>query len=283
MNPGEMITSSPDYASGGYTQERSPLKKNLPLIIAAGVVIFVLIIIAIALLSGGGIGGKDGKPSIKKEDYEAFKNYIYFGDEKNPDGKEISKSENMYVVTLIKGTSFLNYYTNYLESTMQQDFAAKIKELYEKLEIDTEKYPDYQEYSDAVKLLSIYIDPIEYYKSKINNLKTVYDEHEVVESIKNDLTINKEYSAWHTLAKNLETYHKSAVDLYAYYLKYGCTRDGQYIGECMRDKSADILKEFNQKQTNLQKSTSNAYSDSTIKMVINRLFNMIEELGECVR
>ncbi len=283
MNPGEMITSSPDYVSGGYTQERSPLKKNLPLIVAAGVVIIILIIIAVVLLSGGNIGGKAGAPTIKKENYEAFKNYIYFGNEKNPDEKEISKSESMYVATLIKGTSFLNYYTNYLESTKQQDFAKKIKELYEKLEIDTEKYPDYQEYSDAVKLLSIYIDPIEYYRSKINKLKTVYDQHEVVESIRNDFAIDKKYATWHTLAANLKTYHENAVDLYSYYLKYGCTNEGQYIGECMRNKSADILKDFNEKQTRLQMSTSNAYSDSTKRMTIDRLFDMVKELEECAK
>ena len=280
MNPGEVITSNPDYTSGGYAPEPSPIKKNLPLVIAGGVLVLILLIVAILFLSGSGrVGGKNGKPSIDKEKYEAFKNYVFYGDEKNPDNLTISKSENMYIVKLFRGTSFLNYYTNYLQSIEQQDFAKKIVELYNNLEIDTEKYPDFVEYSEAVRLLSIYIDPINYYKGKIKDLKTKNDENKVLSSIESDFVIDKKFVEWNIFATNLKVYHENAASLYAFFLKQGCAKDGQYNTECIDSKSSDVLRDFNMTQTGLQKSTANAYSDATKKMVADRLFAMIKDLG----
>ena len=280
MNPGEIITSSPDYTSGGYAPEPSPIKKNLPLVIAGGVLVLILLVVAILFLSGSGrVGGKNGKPSIDKESYEAFKNYVFFGNEKNPDKLTISKSENMYIVKLFRGTTFFNYYTNYLESVEQQDFAKKIVELYNNLKIDTKKYPDYVEYNDAVRLLGIYIDPITYYKSKITNLKTKNDEDEVLKSIESNFVINKDYAEWNILAKHLRQYHKSAASLYAIYLKNGCAKNEQYDSQCMNSKSADAIREFNLVQTDLSKSAANAYSEATKKMIADRLFTMIKDLG----
>ncbi len=282
MNPGEAITSSSDYMAGSYRSERQPNKRFLYLIIA-GVVVFVVFIGIIIFLSLGGKKLLSGIPVIEKETYDRFKNYIYYGKTDVQDPVKIEDSTKMYIYDLTKGTSYLNSRIASDIPANADEYVAKLKELYQNLNIDTEKYKDYKEYDEAIRLIAIYIDPIAYYREAIQPIQPGYNEKDIATSISNSFKVDDSYITWSALAKNLELYHKYAANLYSFYYKNGCARNGQYEESCMQKKSEKVIREFNIYQGLLQKSTNSTYSDSTRKMVVDEIYRMLEKLEESVK
>ena len=282
MNPGEAITSNSGYLTGSYGSERQPNKRFLYFIIA-GVAIFVVLIGVIAFMSLGGSKLLSGIPVIEKEKFESFKNYIYYGKTMVEDPAKIEDSTKMYIYNLTAGPSYLNSRTANNNALNADEYAAKLKELYQDLNIDTEKYKDYKEYDVAVRLVAIYVDPIAYYREAVQQIKPGYNEKDVATSISNNFKVDDNYVTWSILAKNLESYYKYAANLYSFYYKNGCANNGLYEESCIQSRNSSIIREFNVNQGLLQSSSDKTFSDSTRKMVTDGIYKMLEKLEESVK
>ena len=274
MYPGEAITS--------YDPERQPNKKFLIFIIA-GVVLFVVLIGVIAFVASGGNKLLSGIPIIEKEKFENFKNYVYYGKTAVEDPAKIEDSTKMYFYELTSGSSYLNARSDNGTTLNSDEYAAKLKELYLGLNIDTEKYKDYKEYDEAIRMLAIYIDPITYYRETVQLIKPGYSEKDIAASISNNFKVDNNYVTWSILAKSLESYFKHAVNLYSFYYKNGCASHGYYEESCIQSRNSDIIREFNINQGLLQTSSDKTYSDSTRKMAADGIYAMIEKLEESVK
>ena len=274
MYPGEAITS--------YDPERQPNKKFLIFIIA-GVVVFVAIIGIIAFMLGGGQKMLAGIPSIDKEKFENFKNYIYYGKTDIDDPAKIEDSTDMYLYKLTEGNSYLNYYSETLSSLNKNEYVTKLKSLYEDLGIDTEKYQNYKEYDEAIRLLAIYIDPISYYRETIKTVQANFDVKTISSSISETFKVDENYTTWSILADNLESYFKKAANLYVFYYQNGCARGGTYDEQCIQKKGTSVINNFNKAQTQLQTTAYSTFSDSTRKTVTDRVYKLIEILEDSAK
>ncbi|MBR0134317.1 hypothetical protein IJM16_03565 [Candidatus Saccharibacteria bacterium] len=208
--------------------------------------------------------------------YNALRSYLYYGNDAAKSTQEIEDPVNMYVATILKGVDYFG------EETVAENqvFAYHLKELYNDLAIDTNAHPEFKEYDEAIRMVAIYVDPVSYYRNLMQGLKSRDDEQAILNALDADFNVSKDYVIWNILSTNLRNYHESAADLYSFVLQNGCASNSYYDVACMRNKDEYTIETFNRKQTKLQMSSSNAYSDSEIRMVSERLYAMIEALKE---